>query len=192
MCDAAGVHQDAGKIRNKRYIELSTQKGGIFFTTPALKSLSDAYADLSNSYEKKQSELVKEVIAVVGTWVGHGGTGPYYREGLWAADVLALFSSAVVTVVATYCPVMDTLNEILAQMDVLMRCGERNCWQGRAGCWPSGWLTVLCKRGWVLGPPLALPKCRCRRPFHMCDRTLHPKVRLLHGVKNEQLPGLTL
>ena len=189
MCDAAGVHQDAGKIRNKRYIELSTQKGGIFFTTPALKSLSDAYADLSNSYEKKQSELVKEVIAVVGTWVGHGAET---ERALWSADVLALTSAAVVTVVATYCPVMDTLNEILAQMDVLMRCGERNCWQGRAGCWPSGWLTVLCKRGWVLGTPPALPKCRCRRPFHTCDRALHPKVRLLRGAENAQLMGLTL
>jgi len=60
--------QDSAKIRNKKeYIELSTQKGGIFFTTPALKSLSDSYTELSNGYEKKQSELVKEVIAIVGT-----------------------------------------------------------------------------------------------------------------------------
>ena len=66
--------QDSGKIRGKKsYMELSTQKGGIFFTTPALKALSDSYTELSTSYEKKQSELVKEVIAVVGKRVARRG-----------------------------------------------------------------------------------------------------------------------
>jgi DNA mismatch repair protein MSH2 len=60
--------QDAAKLRGRReYTELSTQKGGILFTTPTLRALSTAYREASTAYARKQSELVKEVITVVGT-----------------------------------------------------------------------------------------------------------------------------
>ena len=58
-------YQDAKAIHNKRgYIELSTQKGGTFFTTKDLKELSSDYADITKEYARKQSDLVKEVLSI--------------------------------------------------------------------------------------------------------------------------------
>ncbi|CAG8439292.1 7439_t:CDS:10 [Ambispora leptoticha] len=81
------TRNDAGCIRgNSRYIELATQRTGVFFTTTKLKELSQNFSEFSDEYEKKQSSLVKEVIAIA----------------------------------ATYCPVLETLNGLLAHLDVLL------------------------------------------------------------------------
>jgi DNA mismatch repair protein MSH2 len=66
-------------------IELSTQKNGIHFTTKRLQSLSESYVTLSHEYVSKQSLLVKEIIAVV----------------------------------ATYVPLLERLNELVAELDVV-------------------------------------------------------------------------
>jgi len=58
--------QDSAKIRNSsQYIELSTTKGGIYFTTSKLKPLSDQYTQFQSAYDKQQATLVKEVINIV-------------------------------------------------------------------------------------------------------------------------------
>lgn len=59
--------QDSKVISNKRgYTELSTQKGGVFFTTSDLRDLSKQYTDTNEQYQRMQSSLVKEVIAIAG------------------------------------------------------------------------------------------------------------------------------
>jgi DNA mismatch repair protein MSH2 len=60
---------DAGCLRSRQqYIELTTQKNGVYFTTSSLKSMSDKYAELTRQYDIKQSSLVKEVIAIGATY----------------------------------------------------------------------------------------------------------------------------
>ncbi|KAG8940904.1 MutS-like protein [Tulasnella sp. 424] len=61
---------DAKAIQNKRgYSELSTQKGGVFFTTPDLRDLSKRFADTTGQYQRMQSGLVKEVISIASTYI---------------------------------------------------------------------------------------------------------------------------
>ncbi|KAG8902921.1 MutS-like protein [Tulasnella sp. 403] len=78
---------DAKLISNKRgYHELSTQKGGVFFTTSDLRELSKRYSDTTDEYQRMQSNLVKEVIAIA----------------------------------ATYIPVLEDLDSIIAHLDVIV------------------------------------------------------------------------
>ncbi|KAI8922577.1 muts domain V-domain-containing protein [Powellomyces hirtus] len=86
--------KDASIIRNKReYIELATRKDGVYFTTSALRRLSDEYAQLSAEYESTQSKLVKEVI-----------------------EITELRSVSL----ASYFPVLELLNQSIAVLDVLV------------------------------------------------------------------------
>ncbi|KAK9448059.1 muts domain V-domain-containing protein [Limtongia smithiae] len=65
------TRNDAACLRGKRnYHELSTQKTGVFFTTPVLRDLATAYTDMSTSYHRMQSGLIKEVVAVASTYCG--------------------------------------------------------------------------------------------------------------------------
>ncbi|KAJ2742168.1 MSH2 protein [Coemansia sp. BCRC 34301] len=61
---------DAARLRGKstKYVELSTQKTGVIFTTPTLRDSSRAYRDLSTSYNKAQTALVKEVIKIASSY----------------------------------------------------------------------------------------------------------------------------
>ncbi|KAF8962360.1 DNA mismatch repair protein [Flammula alnicola] len=76
---------DAKKL-SKRYIELGTNKGGVFFTTAVLKQHAEDFKEISTTYARTQSGLVKEVIEIA----------------------------------ATYVPVLETLNNILAHLDVIL------------------------------------------------------------------------
>jgi DNA mismatch repair protein MSH2 len=55
--------QDAKGLA-KKYIELGTTKSGVFFTTKKLKRLAEDFAELSQSYTRTQSGLVKEVVSI--------------------------------------------------------------------------------------------------------------------------------
>ncbi|KAK9489745.1 muts domain V-domain-containing protein [Lipomyces doorenjongii] len=60
---------DASCLRGRRgYTELGTLKAGIYFTTPKLRDLSNEFTDLSSSYHKMQSGLVREVVIVAATY----------------------------------------------------------------------------------------------------------------------------
>ncbi|ODV61420.1 mismatch repair ATPase MSH2 [Ascoidea rubescens DSM 1968] len=60
---------DSSILRNKRqYIELSTVKAGVFFTTQNLKSISEQVKELQIEYELKQSTLVKQIIEIAATY----------------------------------------------------------------------------------------------------------------------------
>ncbi|KZT61654.1 DNA mismatch repair protein [Calocera cornea HHB12733] len=78
---------DAKVIHNVRgYIELSTQKAGVYFTTKQLKEASIDHADLTDKYGRMQSGLVKEVVNIA----------------------------------ATYTPVLETLDNLVAHLDVIL------------------------------------------------------------------------
>jgi DNA mismatch repair protein MSH2 len=81
------TRNEAGCIRNKsKYLECSTQKNGVFFTTHALQSMRREFDQLSENYNRTQSSLVNEVVSVA----------------------------------ASYCPVIEKLAGVLAHLDVIV------------------------------------------------------------------------
>jgi len=50
----------------KKYIELGTNKGGVYFTTPKLKQNAEDFKEISKTYERTQRGLVKQVIEIAG------------------------------------------------------------------------------------------------------------------------------
>ena len=50
--------------QNNEYIELSTLKTGVFFTTRKLKNLSTEYSDTTGRYKGVQSKLVSEIVSI--------------------------------------------------------------------------------------------------------------------------------
>ncbi|KAF8156677.1 DNA mismatch repair protein MSH2 [Crassisporium funariophilum] len=76
---------DAKKL-SKRYIELGTNKSGVFFTTATLKQYAEDFKEISQTYVRTQSGLVKEVVGIA----------------------------------ATYIPVLEALNNIIAHLDVIL------------------------------------------------------------------------
>ncbi|KFH66052.1 DNA mismatch repair protein MSH2 [Podila verticillata NRRL 6337] len=78
---------DSSCLRNKSaFIELTTQKNGVLFTTTKMRAASQSFTEASQEYQKSQSSLAKEVIQIV----------------------------------STYCPVLEKLNTLVAQLDVLV------------------------------------------------------------------------
>lgn len=63
------TRNDAKELRKHReYIELSTVKAGIFFSTKELKEISKSTATLEKGYEKQQASLVKEIVDITMTY----------------------------------------------------------------------------------------------------------------------------
>ncbi|KAF2747091.1 DNA mismatch repair protein [Sporormia fimetaria CBS 119925] len=61
---------EASCIRNKKqYQECSTQKNGVYFTTSALQSMRREFDQLSETYNRTQSGLVNEVVAVASSYI---------------------------------------------------------------------------------------------------------------------------
>lgn len=59
------TRNDAKSLRqNKKYLELSTVKAGIYFTTKELRKLSEETTILKQEYDRQQSSLVKEIVAI--------------------------------------------------------------------------------------------------------------------------------
>ncbi|KAG6809946.1 hypothetical protein H0H92_013995 [Tricholoma furcatifolium] len=56
------------KSLTKKYIELGTNKSGVFFTTKALKGHAEDFKEYSQSYTRTQSALVKEVVSIASTY----------------------------------------------------------------------------------------------------------------------------
>ncbi|RDB16061.1 DNA mismatch repair protein msh-2 [Hypsizygus marmoreus] len=80
------VTKNDAKCLKKKYIELGTNKSGVFFTTKALKSLAEDFKELSQNYTRTQSGLVKEVVAIA----------------------------------STYTPVLESLDIVIAHLDVIL------------------------------------------------------------------------
>lgn len=63
------TRNDAKTLRNnKKYIELSTVKAGIFFSTRQLREISQKTAALEKDYERQQSSVVKEIVQITLTY----------------------------------------------------------------------------------------------------------------------------
>lgn len=96
---AAGGHgsadettQDQKSIAKKRsYIELSTLKNGLYFTTVKLKELATEYQETVAKYKAKQSKLVGEIVGIA----------------------------------ATYAPILEDWNGVIAHLDVIIRYVSR-------------------------------------------------------------------
>jgi DNA mismatch repair protein MSH2 len=60
---------EAGCIRNKsRYLECSTQKNGVYFTTKTLQAYRREFDQMSQNYNRTQSGLVNEVVGVAASY----------------------------------------------------------------------------------------------------------------------------
>ena len=111
------VVQDAKVLADrskKKWIELGAQKSGIFFTTPTLKSLSTEYSELTEQYTRTQSGLVKEVVNIACK-----SRPPSLR-----------FLVCLTICTATYTPVLEAWNNVIAHLDVIIRyvarCPRKN------------------------------------------------------------------
>ena len=63
------TRNDAKKLRNfKEFIELSTVKAGIYFSTKQLKEVASETARLEKEYERQQATLVKEIAEITLTY----------------------------------------------------------------------------------------------------------------------------
>ncbi|KAJ3032339.1 MutS-like protein [Rhizophlyctis rosea] len=90
------TRNDSGAIRgNKKYTELATRKDGVYFTTAKLRELTDHYKELSERYSKMQARMADEIIETTGR-----------------------------AVIASYFPVLEHLNTLIATMDVLVSFAE--------------------------------------------------------------------
>ena len=64
------TRNEASCIRNKsQYKEISTQKNGVYFTTNKLQELRRDHDQLSDSYNRKQSSLVADVVGVAASYI---------------------------------------------------------------------------------------------------------------------------
>ena len=75
----------------------------MFFTTKALREAASSYDDTMKMYLAQQNELVREVVSICKFLVS-------------TACCQANFDLAT-----TYTPIMDTLDNILAHLDVVIR-----------------------------------------------------------------------
>lgn len=93
-------------MRNNKYIELGTIKSGVYFTTKKLKALSMDYQESTGEYQRTQNGLVKEVVSI-------------------ACKILYLCYLATHRCVflraATYTPVLENLDLVIAGLDVILR-----------------------------------------------------------------------
>jgi DNA mismatch repair protein MSH2 len=88
---------------SKKYTEIGQTKSGVFFRTHKLKRLAEDFAEFSQSYNRTQSGLVKEVVNIAGM-LQNLSSGPF-----------AHLASA------TYTPVLESLDNVIAHLDVILR-----------------------------------------------------------------------
>lgn len=63
------TRNDAGVLRGAPgYQELQTVKAGVFFTTNKLRTVADEYNELQAEYNRTQSRVVKEIIAITASY----------------------------------------------------------------------------------------------------------------------------
>ncbi|KAJ2912918.1 hypothetical protein MD484_g7501, partial [Candolleomyces efflorescens] len=77
----------------KKFIDLGTNKSGVFFSTKKLKKLAEEYKEASQAYARTQSTLVKQVVGIA----------------------------------ATYTPVLESLNDVIAHLDVILSLAHVAC-----------------------------------------------------------------
>ncbi|KAF7341454.1 DNA mismatch repair protein [Mycena venus] len=91
----------------KKYTELGMVKAGLYFTTKNLRSLVEDYKDYTEKYERAQRTLVKEVVNIA------------------CKIILFMFEPPVAIVIldlvtATYTPVLESLDNVIAHLDVIL------------------------------------------------------------------------
>lgn len=81
---------EAGCLRSHSgYVELATQKAGVYFTTKELRDCNSEWSDLDTEYKKTQTDLANQVVNITSTYlVVLGPLG----QALAAIDVLVSFA----------------------------------------------------------------------------------------------------
>lgn len=98
------TRNDLAVLRNtgKKYPQLQTVKAGVYFTTPRLRELSQEYEDTHSQYNSKQSELIRNILDIVATYL------PKFSQlshMIGVIDVIVLFATAAITAKIEYvCP----------------------------------------------------------------------------------------
>jgi DNA mismatch repair protein MSH2 len=103
---------------NSQYIELTTQKSGVLFTTAALKHLSQSYQSAQLEYAQAQKALVKEIIAVTSTYFP---VLELLNADIAKLDVILSFATAT-----CFAPIRYTKPRINAFGGVLKLVGSRH------------------------------------------------------------------
>ncbi|KAI9798583.1 MAG: MutS-like protein [Piccolia ochrophora] len=104
------TRNEASCIRNKKqYLECSTQKNGVYFTTQTLQTMRREFDQLSENYNRTQSSLVSEVVSVA----GKPSFPPSPNHSLLPYPQLNITP-------ATYCPVIEQLAAVLSHLDVIV------------------------------------------------------------------------
>lgn len=108
------TRNDSSILRNTadRYIELQTVKAGVFFTTKKLRALSQDFTDLSNEYNSKQKELIKEILSIVLTY-----QNVFLTLSLTLANIDVLSSFANVAIFAPTPYVRPKLHQLADSID---------------------------------------------------------------------------
>ncbi|KAI0711342.1 DNA mismatch repair protein [Earliella scabrosa] len=83
----------------RKWIELGTQKSGMFFTTSTLKNLSTEYSEITEQYSRTQSGLVTEVVNIASTYTP---VLEAWNNVLAHLDVIISFAHVAVNAPETY------------------------------------------------------------------------------------------
>lgn len=94
------MEQEAKPIKEKsKYIELINKSNGVSFTTAKLKTINIDNKQLTIAYEKKQKDLVKEVIAIASSY---GSVLERLNDVLANVDVIVSFATAALNAPIPY------------------------------------------------------------------------------------------
>jgi DNA mismatch repair protein MSH2 len=97
--------QDSKAIHGKsRYTELGSTKSGSFFVTKTLRQVAGDYKEATEAYNREQAGLVREVVNIA----GEPQRPPFV-------------SNIPKRWLATYTPVLESLDETIAHLDVILR-----------------------------------------------------------------------
>jgi DNA mismatch repair protein MSH2 len=84
---------------------MGTTKSGVFFRTLKIRDLGIEFKDLMDAYARKQSGLVKEVVEIACAYL------------LLVLSLYGIMTHGE----ASYTPVLESLDAIIAHLDVILR-----------------------------------------------------------------------
>ncbi|PWN51340.1 putative DNA mismatch repair protein MSH2 [Violaceomyces palustris] len=114
---------DANVLKNKRgYHDIATVKGGLYFTNDTLRELNNDFRDLSESYSRSQTELVKNVIQIASTYCP-----PLEQLNTIVAHLDVIVSFAHVSENAPVPYVKPKVHEKGTKADLVVKDGRHPC-----------------------------------------------------------------
>ena len=108
------------------YTILDTRNDGVRFTNAKLQALSDEWSAMWEQYETAQEALVEEVVQVAGVCVCvRVCVRVCVCVCVWVGGCDVMCGGLPMAPAAGYCDPLQTLNDLMAKLDVLVRyCRE--------------------------------------------------------------------